>query len=78
MKKTKCKIVKFSYILAVDENGDSHQIENYPFSTKGEVLQYEEVEGILTSEWKQDKYTDGTHARSESKHTSFKIIGKLS
>lgn len=71
--KKKMKIVKLTFFKAVDENGKYHTIENPPFENKEEVL-LDEVEGIYKSEWKQDKYADGSFARSETEHTSFKII----
>jgi len=42
-----------------------------------EELIYEEVSGILTTTWSQDKYADGTYSRSESEYTEFEITDKL-
>ena len=73
----KVKIVKVTMIRAVDENGKYHKISNYQESTNSEEIVFEEVNGILSSEWKQDKYTDGSFARSETEHTKFKITDEL-
>jgi len=73
-KPIKCKIVQTTYTRAIDEEGNSHSIANLPDSDKTEFTIYSDVEGILTSNWSQDKYDDGTYARSESLHTSFEIV----
>ena len=73
----KRKIIKRWYIVAVDEYGDTHQLTNYPEPTKGKEVLHEAVDGVLTEEWRQDQYTDGSYARSESKYSEFEITEDL-
>jgi len=76
-KNIKVKIVELKMIRALDENGKYHDIDGYPHNTAKETVLYDDVDGELSSEWKQDRYTDGSYSRNESLHTVFKITDKL-
>ena len=67
-KKIKCKIVKRCFIVAIDEDGNTYKV---PDVENSEEVIFKSIEGIAKVETKQDRYSDGSYARSESEIRTF-------
>ena len=66
-------IIKISHLVAIDENGETYKLLDFPDSTYEEEIIYSDVEGDITTEEQQDKYEDGSYARSYTEYKYFKI-----
>ena len=75
-KNVKVKIVKHSYINAVNEKGESAIIKNLPFERCSEEVLAESILGSWSTQWEQIRYEDGSPSRSEQEITKFTIYDK--
>ena len=66
------KIVKRSYTVAVDDDGNTYDLLDYGESTFDEEIIYENVEVEISTYEEQDKYDDGSYARSYTEYKYFK------
>ena len=68
------KIVKKSFYIAEDEDGNTYSLKNWNIPDPVDEIIQSDVKGELITEEKQDRYTDGSYARSYQEIIYFKII----
>ena len=69
-------IVKKIYVVARDKDGNEYPLKNWNGEQYCDEVIHENIKGELVTETEQDKYDDGTYARSYTETTYFYVGGK--